>query len=91
MSNFKSAAKRKRELAKLDKRQAKEQKRAQKKAADRSDADNSRPTLAVAPIGQSAAASRAPVVSAAPAPRPMTLAEAAERWKSMKVAKPAKR
>jgi hypothetical protein len=92
MSNFiKSQAKRKRELAKLDKRQAKEQKRAQKKAADRSDADNSTPTLAVAPIGQSAAASRAPVVSAAPAPRPMTLAEAAERWKSMKVAKPAKR
>jgi hypothetical protein len=92
MSNFiKSQAKRKRELAKLDKRQAKEQKRAQKKAADRSGADHSTPALAVAPVGQSAATSRAPVVSAAPAPKPMTLAEAAERWKSMKVAKPGKR
>jgi hypothetical protein len=59
MSNFiKSQAKRKRELAKLDKRQAKDQKRAQKKAADRSGSDDS---------------------------------EAAERWKSITVATPARR
>lgn len=94
MSNFiKSQAKRKRELAKLDKRQAKDQKRAQKKAADRSGTDGTSPALAVAPVSQPAATSRAPVISATPAPatKPMTLAEAAERWKSMKVAKPVKR
>jgi hypothetical protein len=92
MSNFiKSQAKRKRELAKLDKRQAKDQKRAQKKAADRSGTDGAAPALAVAPVSQPAPASRAQVVSTVPAPKPMTLAEAAERWKSMKVAKPAKR
>jgi hypothetical protein len=102
MSNFiKSQAKRKRELAKLDKRQAKDQKRAQKKAELRG-TDDAVPSLAVAPVGQSApvsrtisppavVASRVAVVSPAAAPKPMTLAEAAERWKSMKVAKPAKR
>ena len=45
--NFKSQAKRKRELAKLDKRQAKDQKRAQKRA------DEGGATVAVAltPVG----------------------------------------
>jgi hypothetical protein len=101
MSNFiKSQAKRKRELAKLDKRQAKDQKRAQKKAELRG-TDDAVPSLAVAPVGQSApvsrtisppaVASRVAVVSPAAAPKPMTLAEAAERWRSMKIAKPAKR
>ena len=90
MSNFiKSQAKRKRELAKLDKRQAKEQKRAERKAADRSSTDGLAPALATAV--QPATPSRP--LSPAPPPerKPLTLAEAAERWKNLKVAKPGKR
>jgi hypothetical protein len=81
--NFKSQAKRKRELAKLDKRQAKDQKRAARRGdpADPAVAVAVAPALAVAvPLGTRAAA---PV-----APKPLTLAEAVERWKNTKIAKP---
>ncbi len=79
--NFKSQAKRKRELAKLDKRQAKDQKRAARRGDPADPAVAVAPALVVAvPLGSRAAA---PV-----APKPLTLAEAVERWKNTKIAKP---
>lgn len=93
MSNFKSQAKRKRELAKLDKRQAKEQKRAVRKAEQRSAADLG--ALALAPATAAAAqpmpANHRLALATAPVPKPSTLAEAVERWKNTKVVKPKKR
>jgi hypothetical protein len=91
MSNFKSQAKRKRELAKLDKRQAKDQKRALRKA-ERSGVDvgAATPTLAVA-VRPAPTSHRLATPAVAPAPRPLTLTEAVERWKSTRVAKPTKR
>jgi len=87
MSNFKSQAKRKRELAKLDKRQAKDQKRAVRKA-ERSAADAGAAAVASAPVAQPMPANHRPAPSMAPVRNPATLAEAVERWKKMKVAKP---
>ena len=83
MSGFKSAAKRKRELAKLDKRTAKDQKRAVRKA-ERAGAG------AVPAIPMTATAQPGPVKQGvagdtAAARKPLTLAEAVERWKTMKV------
>jgi hypothetical protein len=75
--NFKSHAKRKRELAKLDKRQAKDQKRA---ASRQSDAG-----AVVVPALIPAASAARP--GAAVVPKPLTLAEAVERWKNTKVVK----
>jgi hypothetical protein len=88
--NFKSQAKRKRELAKLDKRQAKDQKRALKRADGQPDG------VAVAPAvtpALSSLSSRVPAaVPAVPAPLPpMTLAQAVERWKTTKVVKAKRR
>jgi hypothetical protein len=78
--NFKSHAKRKRELAKLDKRQAKDQKRAAQRAQqpDSGVAVEPAATLAV-PAG----ARVAPVVTQ----KTLTLAEAVERWKNTKIVK----
>lgn len=90
MSNFKSQAKRKRELAKLDKRQAKEQKRALRKA-ERSGADVDAPSAAPAPFAQPMPADRRPAPVTAPVRAPMTLAQAVERWRNTKVAKPKRR
>ena len=90
MSNFKSLAKRKRELAKQDKRQAKDQKRALRKA-ERSGAIVAAPvamTIAAAP--PTVAKHRSGLVTP-PAPTPLTLAQAVERWKNTKVVKPKKR
>ena len=86
MSNFKSAAKRKRELAKLDKRAAKDQKRALRKA-ERAGGDVGTPAPAVVAVARPLRPDHRP---GAPAPvrTPMTLTEAVERWKSTKVAKP---
>jgi len=88
MAGFKSAAKRKRELAKLDKRNAKEQKRAVRKA-ERARAEATaapaRPTTATTELktaGQGVAA------SLAANRKPLTLAEAVERWKATKVGIP---
>jgi hypothetical protein len=89
MPNFKSAAKRKRELAKLDKRQAKEQKRAVRKA-ERSGADVGGATVPTAALAEPVLATHRPP-HAAPARKPMTLAEAVELWKKTKVAKPNRR
>ena len=89
MSNFKSAAKRKRELAKLDKRHAKDQKRALRKA-ERSGA-------AVDPTATTVQVVAKPILANhQPAPgttvrTPMTLAEAVNVWRGMKLAKPKKR
>ena len=77
--NFKSHAKRKRELAKLDKRTAKDQKRAEKRG------DPSDPAAVVTPVATPAAAGARPAVAAAP--KPPTLAEIVERWKNTKVVK----
>lgn len=77
--NYKSHTKRKRELAKLDKRLAKDQKRALRRA-------ESAPTDVVA----GTAATSAPVAARSTAPvtpKPLTLAEAVERWKATKIVK----
>jgi hypothetical protein len=89
MSNFKSAAKRKRELAKLDKRQAKEQKRAVRRAERSTAHGSATPTTAL--VAQQPFAKHRPSAGAAPAPRPTTLAEAVELWRTTKVVKPRKR
>ena len=86
MSNFKSQAKRKRELAKLDKRQAKEQKRALRKA------ERSGPTMgATAPaalaVAQPMLPNRRSQPGTASVRTPATLAEAVERWRNTKVVK----
>ena len=86
--NFKSQAKRKRELAKLDKRTAKDQKRAAKKAENSVDVVT---TLATAvPV---VAAPKAPFpgmrpTAVVPPKVPLTLAEMAQRWKNTKIVKP---
>jgi hypothetical protein len=77
--NFKSHAKRKRELAKLDKRAAKDQKRASRRGEPLEGAEA---VVTVATTPASAARSAAPVV-----PKPLTLAEAVERWKNTRVVK----
>jgi hypothetical protein len=90
MSGFKSVTKRKRELAKLDKRQAKDQKRAQRKAA-RSQTGTDVIAPAVAPAPPPVVPHVRPL-SSAPAPKqPLTLAEAVERWRNTKVGKPTRR
>jgi hypothetical protein len=86
--NFKSQAKRKRELAKLDKRTAKDQKRAAKKAENSVDVVTTLVTAAPA-----VAAPKAPFPGLRPAvvvpPKvPLTLAEMALRWKNTKIVKP---
>jgi hypothetical protein len=87
MSNFKSAGKRKRELAKLNKRQAKEKKRALRKA-ERSGADVGASAPTTAPIAEPTRGVHRPGPGTAPMRRPMTLAEAAERWRNTKIVKP---
>jgi hypothetical protein len=79
--NFKSQAKRKRELAKLDKRQAKDQKR----AALRTQAPGA--DTAVQPVATPVASSGARVAPAVTQKTPLTLAEAVERWKNTKIVK----
>jgi hypothetical protein len=78
--NFKSHEKRKRELAKLGKRQAKDEKRASKRA------EGSEPVAGIPVVGAAPVA-----VAAIAAPKPPTLAEHIERWKNMRVAKPKRR
>ena len=88
MAGFKSQGKRKRELAKLDKRRAKDQKRALRKAerAGSTVATASPPTMEAAP--KLSAASSTHAGGAAPAPKPpLTLSEAVERWKATKAVK----
>lgn len=90
MSNFKSAAKRKRELAKLDKRHAKEQKRALRKA-ERPGTDVGAVALTPTTTAQSPHVGHPPALSSASANKPLTLTEAVERWKNTRVVKPARR
>ena len=88
--NFKSQAKRKRELAKLDKRTAKDQKRAVRKA-ERAVANGGAATPTSATVVVQALNRPGPAHGAAPARTPMTLAQVVEKWKNTKVAKPKKR
>ena len=89
MSNFKSAAKRKRELAKLDKRQAKDQKRALRKA-ERSGPNLGTPAATIAATPLTRARDR-PTPQTGAVSKLLTLAEAVERWKNTKVVQPKKR
>ena len=89
MSNFKSQAKRKRELAKLDKRLAKDQRRALRRA-ERSGTDTG--TTAPTVAGFSRPIANPPLLSNKAAVRkPLTLAEAAEQWRNTRIVKPKKR
>ena len=83
-SNLKTHAKRKRELAKLDKRHAKDQKRAARKA-ERVNVATLHDASAAPP-----AATRAETASTrvGATPTSPTLADLAERWKSTRIAKP---
>lgn len=83
--HLKSQAKRKRELAKLDKRTAKDQKRAQRKA-ERAGPSPAATATATATIS---AAPPVPAATVAAAHKPLTLQSAVERWKNSRVA-PAK-
>ena len=92
--NLKSQAKRKRELAKLDKRQAKDQKRADKKAERGGPGDivvTPAPAPAPTPVAAKAAYPGARGAVAAPvapaAKQPFTLAAAVLQWKTQKVPK----
>jgi len=78
--NFKSHAKRKRELAKLDKRTAKDQKRASKRGEAPDVVSVVEPALTPVTPGARPGAIVAPKA-------PLTLAEAVERWKNTKVVK----
>lgn len=90
MSNFKSQAKRKRELAKLDKRQAKDQKRALRRA-ERSGPGVGASAPAVSAVAQPMLANSRLESGAASVRAPATLAEAVERWKNTKVVKAKRR
>ncbi len=91
--NLKSQAKRKRELAKLGKRQAKDEKRALKKAELRPGSEV--PVVAPAAVAAAAPAkpksalaailAGQPVIAAPVAAQPLTLQAAVERWKNSKV------
>jgi hypothetical protein len=87
MSNFMSQAKRKRELAKLDKRNAKDQKRAQRKA-ERSGTGASTPASTSASVAAPRPTGHRPALDTAPVRKPLTLSEAAEKWKNAKIVKP---
>ena len=90
MSNFKSAGKRKHQLAKVDKRTAKEQKRAQRKA-ERSGAGVGGGAPAIAPVAHPLQRNHRLPPGGPPVSTPLTLAEAVERWKNTRVEKPKRR
>ena len=92
MSGFKSAANRKRELAKLDKRTAKDQKRAVRKAERAGAAVGATPALPItAATQQTGPAKQGVPADTAATRKPLTLTEAVERWKTMKVGNQAAR
>ncbi|HJR70999.1 MAG TPA: hypothetical protein VKA43_13230 [Gammaproteobacteria bacterium] len=92
MAGFKTQGKRQRELAKLNKRKAKDEKRAARKA-ERS--GSAVPAATPAAIVTAAAPKPAPptylggvpIAVAPPVRKSLTLAEAVQRWKSTKVVK----
>jgi len=90
MSNFKSQAKRKRELAKVDKRRAKDQKRALRRA-ERPGTDAGAAAATSASTAQPMSPQHRTAVIAPAVRKPLTLAEAAERWMNMRIEKPKKR
>jgi hypothetical protein len=83
MAGFKTQSKRIRELAKQNKRRAKDEKRALRKA------ERSGPAVADVPAASAPAPlPKSSTTQAALAPsKPLTLAEAVERWKNTKVVK----
>jgi hypothetical protein len=88
MSNFKSQAKRKRELAKLDKRQAKDQKRALRKAEKSGVTVVAAPAVAIVAVPKPPSLGRFALPAPAPVAKPLTLEEAVQRWKTSKIVKP---
>jgi hypothetical protein len=89
MAGFKTQSKRIRELAKQNKRRVKDEKRALRKA-ERSGpvvgAVADMPVVAAVPLAKPAASHRpADVPGALAARKPLTLAEAVERWKKTTV------
>ena len=83
MANFiKLQAKRKREQAKLDKRQAKDQQRALRKTERSGSVTDAPSAVSTPPVNPR------PAAVAVAERKPLTLAEAVDRWKNTKVAKP---
>jgi hypothetical protein len=89
MAGFKTQSKRIRELAKQNKRRAKDEKRALRKAERSGSTAAAVPAVAAAaaPAPTPAVVGRFAVAPPAPERKPLTLAEAVERWKSTKVGK----
>ena len=91
MAGFKSQTKRRRELAKLDKRKAKDEKRALRKAERSASASgavvSAAPLTAAAPVRPPIPNRQTGAPAEASARKPLTLAEAVERWKATKVVK----
>jgi hypothetical protein len=86
--NLKSESKRKRQFAKLAKRQAKDEKRALRKAERSTVVDASAtPVRTSAPTAPPPSAAPTGTPRPAVAPVPTTLAAAALRWKTSKIAK----
>lgn len=90
MSNFKSQAKRKRELAKVDKRRAKDQKRALRRA-ERPGAVAGAAAATSAGVAQAMSPQPRIAVNVPAVRKPVSLAEAAQGWMNMRVEKPKKR
>jgi hypothetical protein len=91
MSGFKTQSKRNRELAKLNKRRAKDEKRALRKAERSASNAAAVPPVTMTPATKPAADSRPTVAPTISAGKPLTLAEAVERWKATQVVKTKRR
>jgi hypothetical protein len=89
MAGFKTQSKRIRELAKQNKRRVKDEKRALRKAERSGPVAADVPVVAAVPLAKPAVSHRPTdvVPGALAARKPLTLAEAVERWKKTKVVK----
>jgi hypothetical protein len=87
MAGFKTQSKRIRELAKQNKRRAKDEKRALRKAERSGPVVVSVPVVAAVPLAKPAASYRPADPAAVAVRKPLTLAEAVDRWKKTKVVK----
>ena len=90
MSGFKTQSKRNRELAKQNKRRAKDEKRALRKAGRAAATVGIVSPATIVAVSQPAARRHTPTPPTPPtaaAGKPLTLAEAVERWKTTKIVK----
>lgn len=88
MAGFKTQGKRQRELAKLNKRRAKDEKRAQRKAERSGSAvATATPATIVAAPKAAPPTHHAGVTAAVAVRKPLTLVEVVQRWKTTKVVK----